>query len=90
MLLKRIDLSALGRARVYLLTVLGTLLCIAVAIALDGYSFEDGTWSFGARWYNNIIIPLVLAPPLFYLLLSKLRDLAVAQHELMTIARPTA
>jgi diguanylate cyclase (GGDEF)-like protein len=35
---------------------------------------------------SNITIPLVLAPPFFLLLLTKMRQLAIAQHELMNIA----
>jgi diguanylate cyclase (GGDEF)-like protein len=72
--------------RVYLFTTLGTLLCIAVAFAIDSYSFETGTWRWGESPWNNLIIPLVLAPPFFFYLLSKLRELAIAHHELMNVA----
>jgi diguanylate cyclase (GGDEF)-like protein len=78
--------SARGRARVYLFTTLGTLACIVVAFAIDSYSFETETWRWGENPWNNLIIPLVLAPPFFFYLLSKLRELAVAHHELMNVA----
>jgi len=81
-----VDWSARGRARVYLFTAFGTLLCIAVAFAIDGYSFETGTWRWGESPWNNLIIPLVLAPPFFFYLLRKLRELAIAHHELMNVA----
>jgi diguanylate cyclase (GGDEF)-like protein len=81
----QLDFSARGRPRVYLLTVLGTLLCIGVAFLLDSYSLEEG-WRWGEDPINNLIIPLVLAPPFFYLLLSKLRELAIAHHELLVIS----
>ena len=86
MSLKNIDWSSRGRARVYALTVLGTLLCIAVAFIIDSYSLETGIWQLSDSWLNNLIIPLVLAPPFFYYLLAKLRELAIAHHELMNVA----
>lgn len=82
----RLDLSSTSRLRVYLLTVVGTLVCIAIAFTVDGYSFRTGEWRLPERWYNNVFIPLVVAPPFFYLLLSKLRELSLAHRELMTIA----
>jgi diguanylate cyclase (GGDEF)-like protein len=82
---KRLDFSAQGRSRVIAATMLGTLVCIGVSFAIDGYSFEEG-WRWGTNPINNLIIPLVLAPPFFYFLLSKLRELAVAHHELMVIS----
>ncbi|MCG6115648.1 MAG: GGDEF domain-containing protein [Mesorhizobium sp.] len=83
---KRLDLSPTGKQRVYVLTVMGTLACMALAFVLDGYSFEYGRWELPVRWYNNIFIPLVVAPPFFYFLLSKLRELSLAHRELLSIA----
>lgn len=82
---KELDFSARGRARVYLLTALGTSLCVGVSFVLDSYSFEEG-WRWGANPLNNLLIPLVLAPPFFLILLGKLRELAVAHHELLVIS----
>ncbi|MCR5858197.1 GGDEF domain-containing protein [Mesorhizobium sp. J428] len=82
----RLDLSVRGKARVYLGTIFGTLFCIAAAFAIDSYSFETGTWQLGEKPLNNFIIPLVVAPPIFYFLLSKLRELSIAHHELMNVA----
>lgn len=79
------DFSARSRTRVVVLTVLGTLFCIAAAFTIDGYSFEEG-WRWGEEPINNLIIPLVVAPPFFYFLLSKLRELAVAHRELLVIS----
>lgn len=78
------DFSARGRARVYLLTVLGTLLCIGVAYFVDSFDFATGVWTTGG--INNFIIPLVLATPLLHFTLSKMRELAIAHHELMHVA----
>ena len=65
---------------------MGTLACIVLAFALDGYSFQSGRWEVPIRWYNNILIPIVVAPPFFYFLLSKLRELSLAHRELLTVA----
>ena len=81
----RLDFSRRGRARVLLSTVIGTLICIGVAFAFDSYSFEEG-WRWGDNPVNNLLIPLLLAPPLFFLLLSKLREMAIAHHELLEIS----
>ena len=83
---KRLDLSARGWGRVILLSGLGTLVCILVSFAIDSFSFETGTWRWGNAPWNNAIIPLVLAPPFFVYLLSKLRELAIAHHELSIVA----
>jgi diguanylate cyclase len=83
---RRIDWSARGRARVYAFAAAGTLVCIAVALAFDSYSFTTGTWRWGADPLNNVWIPLILAPPFFCFLLSKMRQLAIAHHELLTVA----
>lgn len=84
--MKRLDLSSLGTLRVYLLTAVGTCFCIAAAFAIDSYSFETGMWRWGDDPINNLIIPLVLAPPSFFFLLSKLRELSIAHNELMNVA----
>ncbi len=81
-----IDWSRRGRARVYALTALGTLVCIVVAFAFDGYSFATGEWRWGTDPLNNLLIPLLLAPPFFFYTLNKVRQLAIAHHELMTVA----
>ncbi len=80
------DFSKRGRARVLALTVLGTLACVALALALDSYSFASGEWHWGDKPLNDFLIPLVIAPPFFVFLLSKLRELAIAHDELMNVA----
>jgi diguanylate cyclase (GGDEF)-like protein len=67
-------------------TVLGTLCCIAFALIFDSYSFEEGRWRWGAKPENDVIIPLLIAPPFFFFLLSKLRELAIANDRLLQIA----
>ena len=46
-------------------TTLGTVACIIVAFAVDSYSFATRSWRWGEHPVNNVIIPLILAPPFF-------------------------
>lgn len=81
------DLSVTSWQRVVAFTVLGTAFCIAVAFVVDGYSIGDGGWRWeDKRPLNNLIIPLILAPPFFFFLLSQMRQLAIAHRELLTLA----
>jgi diguanylate cyclase (GGDEF)-like protein len=82
----RLDLSPRSWMRVVLLTTLGTLCCIAVAFIIDSHDWETGAWRWGTQPLNNLIIPLLLAPPFFVYLLNKQRQLAIAHHELMVVA----
>ncbi|MFN7165226.1 MAG: GGDEF domain-containing protein [Hyphomonas sp.] len=82
----KIDWSRRSRARVWALTALGTLVCIMVALTFDSFDLETGGWRWGNRPINNFIIPMLLAPPFFLFLLHKMRQLAIAHAELMTIA----
>jgi diguanylate cyclase len=75
-----------SRFRVLALTALGTVFCSLLAVAYDSYSFSEGIWRLGPRPWNNVVIPLLVAPPFFYLLLSKLRALSVAHHRLEVVA----
>ena len=80
------DWSARGWARTYALTVLGTAMCIALTFALDTYSFTTGKWRWGSDPTNNFIFPLLIAPPFLFVLLNKMRQLAIAHHELFALA----
>lgn len=86
MKLGRLHFSAKSWARVIVFTILGTICCIAFALIFDSYSFQEGRWRWGAKPENDIIIPLLIAPPFFLYLLSKLRDLAIANDRLLEIA----
>jgi diguanylate cyclase len=87
---KRLDFSSRGKPRVYLLTAIGTLFCILAAFAFDSYSFASGVWRWGGNPLNNLIIPLLLAPPLLFFLLGKLRELSIAHDELLNVASTDA
>ena len=75
-----------SRIRVFVLTAMGTAVCIAAAFAIDSYSLETRSWRWGSDPINNFVIPLLVAPPFFFFMLNKLRELAEAHHELMVIS----
>jgi len=83
----RFDYSSRGWGRVILWTVFGTLGCIAVALGVDSFNFtmldeEQRTRAI----LTDILLPLLLAPPLLLFFTSKLRELAIAHHELSIVA----
>ena len=80
------DFSATGWNRVIVFTIVGTLCCIVLAFTIDSYSFAEARWRLGANPINDVIIPLTIAPPFFFYLLSKLRQLAMAHERLMVVA----
>jgi diguanylate cyclase len=80
------DLSSRGKGRIVVLTLLGTLCCILVALGFDSFDFSTGEWTLKDRWINNIYIPIILAPVFFSFLLYKLRELALAHDDLMVLA----
>jgi diguanylate cyclase len=80
------DLSASSWNRVFFLTICGTLFCIGMTFFIDSYSFRYNRWQLGTEPLNDLLIPLLLAPPFFFYLLYKLRELAIAHHELLKVA----
>lgn len=84
------DFSPQGWGRIWAGTAIGTIVCIGVAFAIDSYTPATGTWAWGARPINNVIIPAVLGIPLFGYLLAKQRQLAIAHNELMVLASTDA
>lgn len=82
-----LDFSPRGWGRVWLWTLLGTLLCIAVALSVDSFNFHalDSDRLLRAVLID-VFVPIALAVPMLLFLTIKLRDLAVAHHELSVIA----
>lgn len=82
-----LDLSPRGWGRVIFGTIGGTLFCIAVALYVDSFNFA--TLAEGNRTFailTDIVLPTVLAGPLLFFFLFKLRQLAISQHELAIMA----
>lgn len=84
--MREIDWSPTGHARVYAFTIIGTAICIGVAFVVDSFSFATLSWQWGSDPINNFVIPLVIAPPFFLLLLNKMRELSIAHKELAEVA----
>ena len=82
-----VDLSVRSKARVWLGTLAGTLLCITAALVVDSFNFPHLDPEQLQRALTvDILLPTVLAGPLLFMLLSKVRQLAIAQHELEVLA----
>lgn len=77
------DLSPTGRDRVIVLTALGTAVCVAVTFLIDSFSFPGMSPDQLTRAIaTDLLVPILLAVPIIYFLLSKMRELAVA-HQLL-------
>lgn len=63
---KAAEPSVQSWARVILLTIAGTLCCVVLAFTIDSYSFKEGVWRLGTSPENDVIIPLLIAPPFFF------------------------
>ncbi len=82
-----IDLSVRSKARVWLGTIAGTLLCIGAALFVDSFNFPNlGPDALRRALTVDILLPTVLAGPLLFLLLGKVRQLAIAHQELAVLA----
>ncbi len=81
------DLSSRGWGRVIVVTVAGVLGCIAAAVYVDSFTFASMS---GAAMTRAILVdtllPLGLAGPLLGFLMTKLRELAIAHHDLSIVA----
>ena len=83
----KLDFSSTGRARVVVVSVVGALLCASAALIVDSFGFADMTQEQLTRAIAvDILLPCALAGPLLYLLMSKIRQLAIAQRELSILA----
>lgn len=77
------DFSPTGRGRVALWTALGAAGCIAVALFIDSFNFPGMDPAQLTRAIaTDLLVPIVLAVPILYFLLSKMRELAIA-HQLL-------
>ena len=77
------DFSPTGWGRVILWTALGAIGCVAVALFIDQFNFPSLSPDQLTRAVaTDIAVPLLLAVPILFFLLSKLRELAVAHEQL--------
>ena len=84
-------ISAKGWRKLSSWTLLGTLGCIAISVAFNFTYFSavapDAVIEGVA---SAVVIPIILAGPLFFYLTLKLRELAVANHRLQELASTDA
>jgi diguanylate cyclase len=85
--LRWLDLSATGWTRVVVATLGGTAFCVAAALYVDSFSFPGMTdEAFRRAVFVDIALPSALAGPLLFLLMFKMRELAIAYAELLIVA----
>lgn len=85
------DFSPRGWGRVLWWTVLGTLFCVAVAIYVDSFNFPGMTPDrLTHALLVNTLVPTGLAVPMLLFFTMKLRELAIAHHELAKYASTDA
>ncbi|MCY0096226.1 GGDEF domain-containing protein [Hoeflea ulvae] len=83
----KLDFSDTGWARVVAGVVGGTIFCIAVALFVESFNFHEMSEErFRYALTVNILLPMGLAAPLLFLLLTKMRQLAIAHREISIIA----
>ncbi len=81
------DLSPLGKGRIYLATGAGTVFCISAALLVDSFNFGSMPPDQLVRAILiDIFLPAALAGPLIWFFMSKLRALALAHDRLAIFA----
>jgi diguanylate cyclase len=75
--------------RLYATTIVGTFVCIAAALFFDSFNWASMSVEVRTRAILlDIFLPTILAAPLLFFFMSKLRELALA-HERLTIFAST-
>lgn len=83
----KLDFSPTGWTRVVVGTVLITLVCVGISVFVDSFNFVNLTDEAIRRSLTvDILLPLCLAGPLLFLLLRKVRQLAISHLELTIVA----
>jgi len=83
----KLDLSPESWGRVILSTVLGTSICVAAAVYVDSFNFANMDDAGRVRaLLTDVVLPIVLAVPMFLFFTGKLRELAIAHRHLTIYA----
>ncbi|MCY0096225.1 GGDEF domain-containing protein [Hoeflea ulvae] len=83
----KLDYSATGWPRVVIGVIAGTMFCSGVALFVASFRFDQMSEArFRYSIMVNTLLPMVLAAPLLFLLLTKMRQLAIAHREISLIA----
>lgn len=84
---RRPTLTVRSKAGMYLWTVLGTLGCVVAALYIDSFNFMNLSLVERNRAIVfDVLVPLLLAAPLFLLFTGKLLELERAQRKLAILA----
>lgn len=85
------DLSPQSKNRTYVATIAGSLLCVAAALFFDSFNWLHMPSDVRIRAILlDIFLPLLLAAPLIYFFMNKLRELAIAHDRLAIFASTDA
>jgi diguanylate cyclase len=83
----RLDLSATSWGKVIVGTIVGTVFCVAAALIVDFPNFPTlSPDALSRSVLVDLLLPAILAGPLLFLLLSKMRQLAIAHRDMSVIA----
>jgi len=86
-----VDLSPQSKTRSYVATIAGSLLCVAAALFFDSFNWLHMPSDVRIRAILlDIFLPLLLAAPLIYFFMNKLRELAIAHDRLAIFASTDA
>jgi diguanylate cyclase (GGDEF)-like protein len=81
------DFSARGWGRVIGVTTGGTLLCIAITLYVDSFNFAGMSEANRRRaLISDFFLPILFCVPVLLFFTMKLRELAIAQHQLAILA----
>jgi diguanylate cyclase (GGDEF)-like protein len=83
---KLLDFSSRGWGRVVAITLIGTLICIAVPVSVDLIFMDFSGEDLRKSLRNDILLPILLAVPLLGFLSWKMRQLAIAHARLQIVA----
>jgi diguanylate cyclase len=87
MAIRGLDWSATGWTRVVLVTIFGTLACIAIATYVDSFTFATKSADeLLVAIMLDVLVPLFLAGPLLFFFTMKLRELAIANAKMSILA----
>jgi diguanylate cyclase (GGDEF)-like protein len=83
----RVDWSRRGWVRVYVVTLLGTLACVAIVMIVDlDHLLVPASAERTRALLVDTLLPTLLAAPAFFFFLKKIRELAVAEAKLKLYA----
>lgn len=83
----RMTFSARGWGRVIGITTGGTLLCIAITLYVDSFNFAGMSEANRLRaLLSDFFLPILFCVPVLLFFTMKLRELAIAQHQLAILA----